>query len=99
MRRPPHPEVVAALTLVFKGVRAWSDGEGNRLPAHSVNVLLFLGLKPGATAAYSDVREAVNLGQSRTSRIIAALVKAGLISSSTPKDRRRTEVALTTQGL
>lgn len=98
MRRPP-PEVVDALTLVFKGMRAWSDGEGNRLPAHSVNVLLFLGLKPDGKAAFADVWEAFNLGQSRTSRIIAALVRAGLVSATTPKDKRRTDVALTPRGL
>jgi predicted transcriptional regulator len=99
MRRPLPREVVEALSLVLKGMRAWSDGEGNRLPAHSVNVLLVLGLAPEG-AGFADVRKACNFGQSRTSRLIAALVRAGLVCLSTPQnDKRRTHVALTPRGL
>lgn len=64
-----------------------------------MNVLLVLRLRPEGAAEFADVRKACNLGQSRTSRLVAALARAGLVRVSTPKDRRRTVVELTASGL
>lgn len=86
------------LQVLFRATREFAK-EGSQLPARSALLLYFLGTQPEGQAAFAEVREECGLGQSQTSRLIVALVDAGLIVSAAPADdRRKSNLRLTAKG-
>lgn len=74
-------------------------GEGSHLPGHAESIVLCLGLQPEGVARMRELRERLGLGQSRTSRLCAALARAGWVEVVTPaEDRRASAVRLTAKG-
>lgn len=74
-------------------------GEGNRLPGHAEAILVYLGTRPEGSARMHELRERLGLGQSRASRLCAALARAGLVEVVTPpEDRRASLIKLTAKG-
>lgn len=71
----------------------------NRLPGYAEPILVFLGTRPDGSARLRELRERLSLGQSRASRLCAALARAGLVEVVTPaEDRRASRIRLTPQG-
>ncbi len=74
-------------------------GSANRLPGFAEPILIFLGTRPDAAARMGELRERLGLGQSRASRLCAALCRAGLVEITTAEeDRRASSVRLTLVG-
>lgn len=74
-------------------------GSGNRLPGFAEPILIFLGTRPDAAVRMGELRERLGLGQSRASRLCAALKRAGLVDITTAtEDRRASWVQLTPAG-
>ncbi len=74
-------------------------GSANRLPGFAEPILIFLGTRPDAAARMGELRERLGLGQSRASRLCAALRRAGLVEIATAEeDRRASSVRLTPVG-
>ncbi len=74
-------------------------GECNRLPGYAEAILIFLGTRPQGAAGMRELRERLSLGQSRTSRLCAALARAGLLVVMTAaEDRRESWIRLTPKG-
>lgn len=74
-------------------------GSANRLPGFTEPILIFLATRPDATVRMGALREGLGLGQSRASRLCAALQRAGLVEITTAEDdRRASQVRLTPAG-
>lgn len=74
-------------------------GGGNRLPGFAEPILVLLGARPDAAVRMGELRERLGLGQSRVSRLCAALKRAGLVAIATAEeDRRASWVQLTPAG-
>ena len=74
-------------------------GSGNRLPGFAEPILVYLGTRPDAAVRMGELRERLGLGQSRASRLCAALKRAGLVDITTAEeDRRASWVQLTSAG-
>jgi DNA-binding transcriptional ArsR family regulator len=74
-------------------------GSANRLPGFAEPILVFLGTRPEAAVRMGELRERLGLGQSRASRLCAALKRAGLVQITTAEDDRRASwVQLTPAG-
>lgn len=74
-------------------------GSGNRLPGFAEPILVFLGSRLGAPVRMGELREQLGLGQSRASRLCAALKRAGLVDiTAADEDRRASWVQLTPAG-
>ena len=74
-------------------------GSANRLPGFAEPILVLLGTRPDAAVRMSELRERLGLGQSRASRLCAALKRAGLVDiTSAEEDRRASWVRLTPAG-
>lgn len=73
--------------------------DGNRLPGYAEAILVYLGMQPQGSAEMRELRERLGLGQSRASRLCAALARAGLVEIvKQADDRRASWIKLTTKG-
>ncbi len=74
-------------------------GNGNRLPGFAEPILIFLGTRAERPVRMGELRERLGLGQSRASRLCAALKRAGLVEITTAaEDRRASWVRLSQAG-
>lgn len=74
-------------------------GGGNRLPGFAEPILIFLGTRAEKPVKMGELRERLGLGQSRASRLCAALKRAGLVEITTAaEDRRASWVGLSQAG-
>jgi len=74
-------------------------GSGNRLPGFAEPILIFLGTRAEHPVKMGELRERLGLGQSRASRLCAALKRAGLVEITTAaEDRRASWVQLSQAG-
>lgn len=74
-------------------------GAGNRLPGFAEPILIYLSIRAGHPVKMGVLRERLGLGQSRASRLCAALRRAGLVEITTAaEDRRASWVQLSQAG-
>jgi len=98
MYRPAY-EAAAELDRLLRALLAFRAGDGSHLPGYAEPILLFLGTRSHGAAGMRELREGLGLGQSRTSRLCAALARSGLVEVVTPsEDRRVSRVKLTARG-
>jgi DNA-binding MarR family transcriptional regulator len=98
MRRSA-PHATDDLNLLLRAVLEFRAQDGNHLPGYAEPIMFFLGMQPEGSAGMRELRERLGLGQSRTSRLCAALGRAGLVEVVTPtEDRRASLVKLTPKG-
>lgn len=73
--------------------------DGKPLPGFAETILVYLGTRSDGAARMHELRERLRLGQSRASRLCAALARAGLVEILTPaEDRRASLIKLTAKG-
>ena len=95
-RLSPSADELQRLLGALLGLRA---GSGNRLPGFAEPILVLLGTRPQAAVKMGELRERLGLGQSRASRLCAALKRAGLVDITAAEDDRRASwVQLTPAG-
>ena len=74
-------------------------GNGNHLPGFTEPILIILGTRAEHPVKMGELRERLGLGQSRASRLCAALKRAGLVEITTAaEDRRASWVQLSQAG-
>ena len=84
---------------VLEALLCLRTGSGNRLPGFAEPILVFLGTRPDAPVRMGELRERLGIGQSRASRLCAALKRAGPVAITTAgEDRRASWVQLTPAG-
>ncbi len=87
------------LKRLLGGLLCLRTGSANRLPGFAEPILVYLGTRPDAAVRMGELRERLGLGQSRASRLCAALKRAGLVDITTAEeDRRASWVRLTSAG-
>ena len=64
-------------------------GNRNRLPGFTEPILIFLGTRAERPVKIVELSERLGLGQSRASRLCAALKRAGLVEITTAAEYRR----------
>lgn len=95
-RLSPSADELQRLLGALLGLRA---GSANRLPGFAEPILVLLGTRAEAAVKMGELRERLGLGQSRASRLCAALKRAGLVEITTAEDDRRASwVQLTPAG-
>ncbi len=95
-RVPPSADELNGLLGALLGLRT---GSGNRLPGFAEAILVYLGTRMETPVRMGELRARLGLGQSRASRLCAALKRAGLVEIATaPEDRRASWVRLTQAG-
>ena len=98
MSRRPSPSAGELNGLLGALLRLRTDS-GNRLPGFAEPILIFLGTRAEQPVRMGELRERLGLGQSRASRLCAALQRAGLVEITTAaEDRRASWVRLSQAG-
>ena len=98
MRRSTF-NITEDLNFLLRAVLEFRANDGNHLPGYAEPIMFFLGMQPEGSAGMRELRERLGLGQSRTSRLCAALGRVGLVEVVTPnEDRRSSLVKLTPKG-
>ena len=98
MSRRPSPSAGELNGLLGALLRLRTDS-GNRLPGFAEAILIFLGTRAEQPVRMGELRERLGLGQSRASRLCAALQRAGLVEITTAaEDRRASWVRLSQAG-
>jgi DNA-binding MarR family transcriptional regulator len=92
-------DAAAGLNRLLRALLEIRAKEGSHLPGYAEPIVLFLGARSNGSAAMRELRDELGLGQSRASRLCAALARAGLVRVDTAtEDRRASRVRLTAKG-
>ena len=84
---------VDELELLLRASRAFRESDdGNHLPGYAETILYFLAGQPNGAAGMGDLRKRLGLGQSRSSRLCASLMRAGLVEIVIPTENRRVAI-------
>ncbi len=89
----------AGLNRLLRALLEIRAKEGSHLPGYAEPIMLLLGSRSDGSVAMRELRDTLGLGQSRASRLCAALARAGLVRVDTAsEDRRASRVRLTAKG-
>lgn len=98
MRRRKNRSADEVLSLL-RALLQLRASDGKPLPGFAETILVYLGTRSERAARMRELRERLRLGQSRASRLCAALTRAGLVEIVTPAEDRRTSlIRLTAKG-
>ena len=91
---------VGELDLLLRASRAFRESDdGNHLPGYAETIVYFLATQPERAAGMGELRKQLRIGQSRSSRLCASLMRAGLVEIIVPSENRRTAIVrLTAKG-
>lgn len=98
MRSRPS-EGGVALSVLFELLSRFRDGEGSHLPTYAEQAMVYLAMQPSASSGFAELRRALAIGQSRSSRLCTALERIGWVKVVSDRDDgRRSTVTLTLKG-